>query len=57
MHKRAEYDGILVSLESLTLGRQQQWLASQSSPKTKKEVQERRQVERLIKLVKDEEAE
>ena len=57
MHKRAEYDGILVSLDSLTVGKQQQWLASQPSPKTKKEMQERRRVKRLVKLAKDGEAE
>jgi hypothetical protein len=33
MHKRAEYSGILVSLDTLTLGKQQQWLDSQPEPK------------------------
>lgn len=57
MHKRAELNGILVSLESLTLGLQQQWLSSQSAPKTKEEVQEHKRVKRLIRLAKDEETE
>jgi hypothetical protein len=37
MHKRAELNGILVSLETLTPGRQQDWLESQPPPKTKEE--------------------
>jgi hypothetical protein len=57
MHKRAEYSGILVSLESLTLGKQQQWLSSQPEAKTKEETQERKRVKRLIKLSRDEESE
>jgi hypothetical protein len=57
MHKRAEYSGILVSLESLTLGKQQQWLKNQPEPKTKEETQERKRVKRLIKLSRDEENE
>jgi hypothetical protein len=57
MHKRAEYSGILVSLESLTLGKQQQWLKNQPEPKTKEETQERKRVKRLIKLSRDEERE
>ncbi len=57
MHKRAEYSGILISLDSLTIGKQQQWLENQPEPKTKSEIQERKRVRRLIKLAKDEEKE
>ncbi|HEY9602594.1 MAG TPA: hypothetical protein V6C85_13345 [Allocoleopsis sp.] len=58
MHKRAEYNGILVSLEALTIGKQQQWLENhQPEPKTKSEIQERKRVKRLIKLSRDEENE
>jgi hypothetical protein len=57
MHKRAEYSGILVSLDALTIGKQQQWLDSQPEPKTKEETQQRKRVRRLIKLAKDEENE
>lgn len=57
MHKRAEYDGILVSLDSLTPGKQKQWLESQPPPKTKQEAQECKRVKRLIKLSRDEERE
>ncbi len=57
MHKRAEYSGILASLDALTLGKQQQWLSSQPEAKTKEEIQERKRVRRLIKLAKDEENE
>jgi hypothetical protein len=57
MHKRAEYRGILVSLEALTIGKQQQWLESQPEPKTKEETQEHKRVKRLIKLSRDEESE
>jgi hypothetical protein len=57
MHKRAEYSGILVSLDALTIGKQQQWLENQPEPKTKSEIQERKRVRRLIKLAKDEENE
>jgi hypothetical protein len=57
MHKRAELNGILISLESLTVGKQQQWLSSQPAPKTKQEVQEQKRVRRLIRLSKDEEKE
>jgi hypothetical protein len=57
MHKRAEYSGILISLDSLTIGKQQQWLENQPEPKTKSEIQERKRVRRLIKLAKDEENE
>lgn len=57
MHLRAERNGILVSLESLTVGKQQQWLESQPPPKTKQEVIERKRVKRLIRLAKDEEKE
>jgi hypothetical protein len=57
MHKRAELNGILVSLESLTVGKQQQWLSSQPAPKTKQEVQAQKRVKRLIRLSRDEEAE
>jgi hypothetical protein len=57
MHKRSELNGILVSLESLTPGRQQQWLESQPAPQTKEEVREQKRVRRLIRLSKDEERE
>lgn len=57
MHKRAELNGILVSLETLTPGKQQQWLSSQPAPKTKEEVQEQKRLKRLIRLSKDEESE
>jgi hypothetical protein len=57
MHKRAEYNGILTSLESLTVGKQQQWLSSQPTLKTKQEVQQQKRVRRLIRLAKDEETE
>lgn len=57
MHKRAEYSGILVSLDTLTLGKQQQWLDSQPEQKKQSEIQERKRVRRLIKLAKDEEKE
>jgi hypothetical protein len=57
MHLRAERNGILVSLESLTPGIQQQWLESQPPPKTKEEARERKRVKRLIKLSRDEEKE
>jgi hypothetical protein len=40
MHKKAEYSGILVSLDALTIGKQQQWLENQPEPKTKSETQE-----------------
>jgi hypothetical protein len=36
MHKRAEYSGILISLENLTPGKQRQWLESQPEAKTRK---------------------
>lgn len=55
MHKRAEYSGILVSLDALTIGKQQQWLENQPEPKKQSEIQERKRVRRLIKLAKDEE--
>ncbi len=57
MHLRAQRNGILVSLESLTPGKQQQWLESQPPPKTKDEAQERRRVKRLIRISRDEENE
>ncbi len=57
MHKKAEYSGILVSLDSLTIGKQQQWLKNQPEPKTKEEIQARKRVKRLIKLSRDEESE
>lgn len=52
MHRRAEYSGILVTLDSLTPGKQQQPPA-----KTKDEAQERKRVKRPIRLSKEEEAE
>ncbi|MBD2124903.1 hypothetical protein NDI39_27490 [Microcoleus sp. ZQ-A2] len=57
MHLRAEINGILVSLESLTPGKQQQWLEQQQPPKTREEAQERKRVKRLIRLSREEEAE
>lgn len=57
MHRRAEYNGILVTLDSLTLGKQQQWLEQQPPVKTREEAQERKRVKRLIRLSKEEEAE
>lgn len=57
MHKRAEYNSILVSLETLSIGKQQQWFDSQAEPKKQSEIQERKRVRRLIKLAKDEENE
>ena len=53
MHKRAEYSGILVSLESLTPGQLQQWLEANKDGDSK----EIKRVKRLIKLSKEEEAE
>ncbi len=55
MHIRASYNGILVSLETLTPGRQQQWLESQPAPKTKEEAVTPKRVKRLIRLSRDEE--
>jgi len=57
MHKRAELNGILVSLETLTPGRQQHWLESQPPPKTKEEAVTQKRVHRLIRLSRDEEKE
>jgi hypothetical protein len=57
MHKRAELNGLLVNLTNLTLGRQQQWLESQSPPNTPEEAQQQRRVRRLIFLSKEEESE
>lgn len=57
MHRRAEYSGILVTLDSLTLGKRQQWLQSQPPAKTKDEAQERKRIKRLIRLSKEEETE
>lgn len=57
MHRRAEYDGILVSLDSLTPGKQKQWLQSQPQPKTKEQAAAIKRAKRLIRLSKDEEAE
>ena len=57
MHLRAERNGILVSLESLTPGKQQRWLESQPPPHTQEEAQEHKRVRRLIKLSRDEENE
>ncbi len=46
-----------VDFNSLTPGKQQQWLALQPVPKTKEEVREEKRVRRLIRLGKDEENE
>lgn len=57
MHKRAEYNDILISLDALTIGKQQQWIENQPEPKTQSEIKEPKRVIRLIKLAKDEENE
>ena len=57
MQIRASYNGILVSLETLTPGKQQQWLSKQQAPKTKEEAVTQKRVKRLIRLAKDEENE
>jgi len=57
MHKRAELNGILVSLETLTPGKQQQWLDSQPTPKTKQGAVTQKRVRRLIRQALDEERE
>jgi hypothetical protein len=57
MHKRAELNGILVSLDTLTPGKQQQWLQAQPPPRTPEQVQQQKEVKRLIRLAKEEEAE
>lgn len=57
MHKRAELNGLLVSLDTLTPGKQQKWLNSQPEPQTKTDVSEQKRVQRLIILSKDEEKE
>jgi hypothetical protein len=46
-----------VDFNSLTPGKQQQWLVSQPAPKTKEEVRQHKRVKRLIRLSKDEENE
>jgi hypothetical protein len=57
MHKRAELNGLLVNLETLTPGRQQQWLESQPPPLTKEEAAAIKRTKRLIRLSRDEEKE
>lgn len=57
MHKRAEYNGILTNWDTLTPGKQQQWLEQQPPATTKEESQERKRVKRLIRLSKEEESE
>jgi hypothetical protein len=57
MQMRAAYSGILTNWDTLTPGKQQQWLQSQPPPKTKEEAQERKRVKRLIRLSKEEESE
>jgi hypothetical protein len=57
MHLRAERNGILTSLDTLTPGLQQQWLEQQPQPKTREEAQAIKRVKRLIKLSRDEEKE
>jgi hypothetical protein len=47
----------LVSLDALTIGKQQQWLENQPEPKTKSEIQEQKRGKRLIKLSREEESE
>jgi hypothetical protein len=53
MHKRAELNGILVSLENLTPGKLERWVEEnpQANPK------EVKQVKRRIRLIKEEEQE
>jgi hypothetical protein len=41
MHRRAEYSNILVSLDTFTIGKQQQWLASQQEKKKEKIAREK----------------
>lgn len=57
MRLRAQRNGILISLESLTPGKQQRWLEQQPQPKTREEAHRVRRVKRLIRLAKDEENE
>ncbi len=57
MHLRAERNGLLVSLESLTPGIQQRWLESQPPPLTKEEAAAIKRTKRLIRLSRDEEKE
>jgi hypothetical protein len=57
MHKRSEYNGILVNLDSLTPGKQQRWLEAQPSPETPQQLAQQKRVRQLIRLAKDEESE
>jgi hypothetical protein len=57
MHIRASYSDILVNFDSLTPGKQQQWLESQPQPHTKEEAAAIKRTKRLIKLSRDEEKE
>ncbi|NEQ20171.1 MAG: hypothetical protein F6K28_13180 [Microcoleus sp. SIO2G3] len=57
MHKRAEYNGILTNLDSLTQTQLQHWLDSQPAPQTKEESATQKRVRRLIRISKDEENE
>lgn len=57
MHKRAELNGILVDLSSLSVGKQQQWLEAQEAPETREQATAQKRVKRLIRLSKDEEKE
>lgn len=54
---RAERDGTLISLDDLSLGKQQKWLESQPPPRTRAESSEHKRVKRRIKNIKDEENE
>jgi hypothetical protein len=53
MHKRAEFNGILVSLESLTTGKLEAWL--KENPQA--DVKQVKQVKRRIQLSREEESE
>lgn len=57
MHRRAELNGLLISLDSLTPGRQQKWLDREPPPKTREEATTQKQVKRLIRLSRDKENE
>lgn len=57
MHKRAELNGILVDLSSLSVGKNQQWLEAQDAPQTREQATAQKRVRRLIRLSKEEEAE
>ena len=53
MHRRAEYNGILVNLDTLSIGQLERWLRENPQANSEKV----KQVKRQIRLSKDEEAE